>query len=86
MAGRGIWRRDAFLEAKNGLFLDLAVGYLGVPFITLYFFFLIFSVTVPHFTILTKEKKSLRILRLTRGTGVSKKKKGKKSLFSCCNA
>lgn len=39
MAGRGIWRRDAFLEAKNRLFLDLAVGYLGDPFITLYFFF-----------------------------------------------
>lgn len=39
MAGRGIWRRDAFLEAENGLFLDLGVGYLGVPFITLYISF-----------------------------------------------
>lgn len=47
MAGRGVWRRDVFLGAKNGLLLDLGVGSLGVLFIMLYFFFfLIFSVTV----------------------------------------
>lgn len=46
MAGRGVRRRDVFLGAKNGLLLDLGVGYLGVLFIMLYFFFLIFSVTV----------------------------------------
>lgn len=57
MAGRDIWRRDVFLGAKNGLLLDLGVGYLGVSFITLYIFFLIFAVTVPHFTVLAKEKK-----------------------------
>lgn len=39
MARRGIWRRGVFLKAKNGLFLDLSVGYLGVLFIMLYIFF-----------------------------------------------
>lgn len=39
MARRGIWRGGVFLEAKNGLFLDLSVGYLGVLFIMLYIFF-----------------------------------------------
>lgn len=64
------------LGAANALHLGLGDNYLGVPFMMLYTFSLIFSVIVPYFTVLTqeflKEKESLRILRLARGPRVSK--------------
>lgn len=59
------------LGAANALRVGLGANSLGVPFMTLYAFSLIFSVIVPYVMVLTqeflKEKESLRILRLASG-------------------
>lgn len=66
-----------FWKLKNGLFLDLSVGYLGVLFIMLYIFFsdLFSNCTTLHG--FNKRKEKPEILRLARGSGVKKKKEEK---------